>query len=245
MNPNYHFPPIGILKTSFNEKLGVPRQSMIVKEARGILKLNPDPSFALAVERLESFSHLWIIFVFHQNLDKPWHPIIETPRIDAPSKIGVFATRSPLRPNSIGISAVKLERIDKQAAGGIEIHVSGVDILNNTPVLDIKPYLPYADAISDANEGWAKEEIPRYPVEFSSESLAVIEQDANKLTPNFKTMIEEILSLDPRSISQKKAMPFLANETQGAIFRFRLSEYDVEWQVLNGKAFVMKLIRLL
>lgn len=238
------FPPIGFIKTIFNEKVGVPRQPMLAIEARGILKLNPDPAFELAVQCLESFSHIWIIFVFHQNLEKNWHPMIETPRLDVPGKIGVFATRSPLRPNSIGLSAIKLEKIDLKAEGGIEIHLSGVDFLNGTPVLDIKPYIPYADIISEATEGWAKEEIPRYPVSFSKQSLEIIERDTSNLTPDLKKTIEELLSLDARSISQKKSMPFLARETEGSIFRFRVSIYDVEWQVHLGHAHVLRIYRL-
>ena len=151
---NDHFPPIGVIRTNFTEKFGVPRQSMMISEALGVLKLHPDPSFRAALNHLDRFTHIWVVFIFHQSVEKGWRPTIRPPRVDAPRKVGVFASRSPHRPNPIGLSAVKLERIDLDAPGGIEIHLSGVDLLDGTPVLDIKPYLPSTDAEAGASMGW-------------------------------------------------------------------------------------------
>ena len=163
--------PIGHMQTCFQEKFGVPRQSLMVGSAKGILKLNPDPQFKDALKYLDGFSHVWIVFLFHQHEKQVWRPLITPPRIDAPGRVGVFASRSPHRPNPIGLSAVKLEKIDFNAKGGIEIHVSGVDLLDGTPVLDIKPYLPYVDCITDAKGGWTETAIPKYPVVFSEKCL--------------------------------------------------------------------------
>ena len=182
---NDHFyPPIGILKTCFREKFGVPRQSGMIEEASGVLKLLPDPLFPRAFENLDRFSHIWIVFRFHKNARRTWRPTVEPPRLEALRRVGVFATRSPDRPNPIGLSAVKLDRIDFSAPGGIELHVSGVDILDGTPVLDVKPYLPYADSIADANSGWASREIERYPVRFTDESRENIAAYARKSGQN-------------------------------------------------------------
>ncbi|MGZ3713202.1 MAG: tRNA (N6-threonylcarbamoyladenosine(37)-N6)-methyltransferase TrmO, partial [Bdellovibrionota bacterium] len=235
--------PIGYMRTCFKEKFGTPRQSLLVKEARGVLKLNPVAGYTDALDQLESFSHIWILFVFHQHLGQTWRPKISPPRVEM-EKVGVFASRSPHRPNPIGMSVVKLEHVDREAAGGVEIHLSGVDLLDHTPVLDIKPYIAYADSVPDANPGWAHEEIARYPVAFSEASQATLAKHAAKLLPRFRELLTEMLSLDPRPTSQKKTMPFLASESQGAIFRFRVSDFDVEWEIRAREIFVRELIHL-
>jgi tRNA-Thr(GGU) m(6)t(6)A37 methyltransferase TsaA len=179
--------PIGIVHTCFKEKFGTPRQSLLVSEARGVLKLNPNPDFLQSLDQLDTFSHIWIIFVFHEHLDQEWRPKITSPRVEI-GKVGVFASRSPHRPNPIGMSAVKLEKIDREALGGIEIHISGVDLLDGTPVLDIKPYIPYADSIPGANSGWAKEDIARCEVQFSLESLKTMADSSGSLPPRFQEL---------------------------------------------------------
>ena len=230
---NDYFPAIGILRTCFREKFGVPRQPLIVSEARGVLKLNPDPRFRDALNHLDGFSHVWIVFVFHKARNREWRPFIEPPKVKAPKRVGVFASRSPHRPNAIGFSAVKLDRIDLAAVGGIEIHVSGVDILDGSPVLDIKPYLPYADAIPQANAGWAAETIERHPVAFSTESLATLDSD-----PHLKALIEQMLEWDPRPTSQRRAAPLGDPESEGLKFAFRVLDVDVHWQIRNSSLYV-------
>lgn len=238
-----HYPPIGYIKTCFHEKFGVPRQSMMINEARGVLKLNADPSFRVALNHLEEFSHVWIIFVFHTHMEKGWRPTIRPPRLDAPRRVGVFASRSPHRPNPIGMSVVKLEKIDLDAPGGIEMHLSGVDFLDGTPVLDIKPYLPYADSFPEASSGWASTEIPKYKVDFSPESLKTIEE-YSKRSPGFKNLVAGILEWDPRPTSQRRAMPIENDETQGMVFGVRIVDFDVHWEIRNKNIFVRTLTRL-
>jgi tRNA-Thr(GGU) m(6)t(6)A37 methyltransferase TsaA len=237
-----HYPPIGFIKTPFTEKFGVPRQSLMISEARGILKLNPDPMYRVALNHLEQFSHVWIVFVFHTHMEKGWRPTIRPPRLDAPRRVGVFSSRSPHRPNPIGLSAVKLDKIDLDAPGGIELHLSGVDFLDGTPVLDIKPYLPFADSIPDANSGWAGSEIPRYTVEFSTESLAVIEKYSRERRPGFKELVEQILEWDPRPTSQRRAMPIESDKTQGMEFAVRILDFDIKWQIRERGIFVQRLV---
>lgn len=236
----YFFDPIGILKSAFTEKFGIPRQSMMVTAAKGILKLNPNPEFEIALKHLEKFSHVWIIYVFHQHMEKGWRPTIRPPRIDAPRKVGVFASRSPHRPNPIGMSAVILERIDFEAKGGIEIHLSGVDIMDGTPVLDIKPYLPFADSLPQANGGWAQAEITQYKVDFSPECEHQIA--ALKDYPDFKNLVTQLLEWDPRPTSQRRAMPIQEPENEGMIFAFRILNQDVKWQIREKNIFVIELV---
>lgn len=216
---------------------------MMVMEAKGIIKLNSDSQFPEALYQLDSFSHIWILFLF-QNQGKAWRGRIEPPRADGLRSVGVFASRSPHRPNPIGMSVVKLDSIDFEAKGGIEIHVSGVDILNGSPILDIKPYLPYADSLPEANSGWAKEQITRYAVSFSADSMVFFKSASASPFPRLKELVEELVSWDPRPRSQREAMPLELPESDGKIFRFRLLNFDIEWQNCQGAILVRKLIPL-
>jgi tRNA-Thr(GGU) m(6)t(6)A37 methyltransferase TsaA len=237
-----NYPPIGFISTCFKEKFGVPRQSGMVPEARAILKLNNIPDYKRALGHLEDFSHLWIIFVFHKHTEQKWKPTIRPPRVDAPRDIGVFASRSPHRPNPIGMSAVKLESIDWEARGGIEIHLSGVDFLDQTPVLDIKPYLPYTDRIMEAHGGWAEGEILKYPVIFSPESQQVIDKVTEARHPAFGKLLFEMLQWDPRPTSQKRTHPIEDPKNEGLRFAFRCLEFDVLWKIENLGIYVLELV---
>jgi len=237
------FEPIGTLQSDFKEKFGVPRQSGMIPEARAVLKLRPDPAFVTALNHLEDFSHVWLIFLFHRSAsgrDQAWTPTIRPPRIGAPNRVGVFASRSPHRPNPIGMSAVKLDRIDFQARGGIEIHLSGVDLLDGTPILDLKPYIPYADSIPDANSGWAEGEIPKYSVQFSDEALRTIE--AHSPDQRLMQLMIRTLEYDPRPTSQREAMPISSPQSEGRQFRFRLAEFDVHWTIRNAGIYVERVL---
>lgn len=228
--------PIGIVQSCFTEKFGVPRQSMMVNAATGVLKFNPE--YQSAFEYLETFSHLWVIFLFHKNLEKAWKPTINPPRVSGPQRVGVFASRSPHRPNPIGLSCVKIEKINKL---DFEIHVSGLDILDGSPILDIKPYLPYADSIPDATAGWASDEILKYPVTFSPQSLTQIENINAKFHPNLKGLLIQMLELDPRPTSQRQAIPIDKVESEGRHFAFRLFDFDVQWCIQNQGVYVKTL----
>jgi len=241
---------IGIIRTPFREKFGVPRQSMMMSDARGVLKLNPEPSYRVALNHLDEFTHLWVVFVFHQVVENDWRPTIRPPRVDSPRKVGVFASRSPHRPNPIGISAVKLERIDLDAPGGIEIHLSGVDLLDGTPVLDIKPYLPYADIIPEAASGWAGSEIPRFEVRFSEPCTSFLEsredlkldRDLAGRTPEeLRSLIVQTLEWDPRPTSQRRAMPIGVASSEGLAFGFRILGIEVKWEIHQGGILVTAL----
>ena len=209
----------------------------MVSEARGVIRLAPEFSHPDTVLHLEEFSHLWVVYLFHKNQSSEtefkWSPTIQPPRIDAPKKVGVFASRSPHRPNPIGLSVVKLEKINIHASGGIEIEVSGVDILDGSPVIDLKPYLPYADIVSDATNGWIKNEINRYLVIFSEEALRVIEQESTKSLHlqkcDLKKLITEMLEWDPRPRSQREMAPVEDPLNQRKKFAFRLMDLDVHW----------------
>lgn len=234
--------PIGTMNTCFREKFGTPRQANMISEALGVIKMKPDPVYTLALQHLDRFSHLWILFVFHHHLEKPWRPTIRPPRVDGPRKVGVFASRSPHRPNPIGMSAVKLDWIDLAPSDGVEIHVSGVDILDGTPVLDIKPYLPYADSIPGADAGWAQGEIQKFDVRFSQKALDQIQKMQINRHPRMRELISQMLEWDPRPKSQRKTMPIDDPKTQGFVFGFRIFDFDVQWQINEKAILVLELL---
>ena len=237
-NSEFTFTPIGILSSCFKEKFGIPRQPGLVEEARAVLKLRNEADFHHAVRGLEMFSHVWVVFVFHQHDARNWKPSIRPPRMGGAKKIGVLASRSPHRPNPIGISAVELDRIDLNAPGGIEIHLKGVDFLDQTPVLDIKPYIPYADAITQANSGWAVDPIVRNPVKYSEVAENKVTALQTQNYPNLKKLITGLLELDPRPAFQKRQLSPENPLSHGTEYGFRVLDFDVKWKITDGIFYV-------
>ncbi len=237
-----NFEPIGVLRTCFKEKFGIPRQPGLAPQAKGVLKLDAHPFFTTAVRELETFSHIWLIFVFHQHDAKNWKPSIRPPRLGGARKVGVLASRSPHRPNPIGLSAVRLDRIDYEAPGGIELHLSGVDCLDGTPVLDLKPYLAYTDSISQTRSGWATEQIGRIPVRFSDRALAQIADQGTDQHSNLEGLIRELLELDPRPAFQQRKLPMGSSVALGTTYGLRLFRFDVQWQIEEQGINVIELV---
>ena len=148
------FKTIARIHTGFPEKFGIPRQSGIV-ETPGYIVFEPPYNNPDAVRGLEEFSHIWLIWQFSQDVRDDWSPTVRPPRLGGNTRVGVFASRSPFRPNPIGLSLVKLESIEYDHSLGLVLHVTGADILDGTPIYDIKPYLPYSEAKPDAEGGFA------------------------------------------------------------------------------------------
>ncbi len=179
--------PIGIIHSCFKEKFGIPRQPGLVKDAPAILELYPEFAREEAVRELDGFSHIWLLFMFHQNIGKNWSPMVRPPRLGGNRKVGVFASRSPVRPNPVGMSAVELDRIEINK-GKVLIHLKGIDILDQTPVIDIKPYIPYSDIINSATGGFAnKTPETEILVEFSEKASNIIRNYEKKL-PDLKNI---------------------------------------------------------
>jgi tRNA (adenine37-N6)-methyltransferase len=239
----YAFEPIGYMETCFKEKFGIPRQPGLVGEAAGTLKLRDDPDLRTALKGLETFSHVWIVFVFHEHGSRNWKPSVRPPRLGGARKVGVLASRSPHRPNPIGLSAVKLEKVDADAPGGPELLLRGVDLLDGTPVLDVKPYVPYADALAGASAGWAEEPITRTEVRISSRAEKAIEARAGAHA-GLRSLIVEMLGLDPRPAFQKRRMPAESPAAQGLRYGFKLFEYDVKWEIRGGRFHVLDVVDL-
>ncbi len=184
--------PIGYIRTDFKDKFGIPRQSGRVAELKGTIVFEQEYRNSEALRGIEEFSHLWLIFGFSQAVRNRNALTVRPPRLGGNKRVGVFASRSPYRPNSLGLSVVKLEGIEKNEEEGAVLIVSGLDILDNTPIFDIKPYLPYADCKPDAKGSFGEE--------FKEYSLEVVFPDEllNKLPAEKRTAAVECLKDDPR-----------------------------------------------
>ena len=201
-----------------SDKFGIPRQSGIVKELTGKIIFEPEFRVKEALNGIEEFSHLWLLWEFSENKRDSWSPTVRPPRLGGEKRKGVFATRSPFRPNPIGMSCVKLERIEYTKALGPIIYVSGVDLMNGTPIYDIKPYITYTDCVPDAVQGFA-EEYKNYAlnVDFPQELLDRIPKDK-------QSALIGILRHDPRPAYQN---------TSDRIYGVRYMNFDVHFKVKN------------
>ena len=227
----FAFKPIGIIDSCFKEKFGIPRQPGLATEARAILKVLPPFDQLEAFKGLEDFSHIWIIFVFHSGIRDNWKATVRPPRLGGNRRIGVFSTRSSFRPNPIGMSAVLLEKIIRERKE-THLYLRGIDLLDGTPVLDIKPYLPYTDAISNACGGFAPN-IPeaRILVDFSPEARAFCLEKEQSGYPGLMLLIEQLLMMDPRPA-------YYASTPQKSHFGMKVYDFNVLWKISEGVAFV-------
>jgi len=197
MSDTFSVSPVGYVRSCFKEKFAIPRQPQLAPAARGVLELMPPFDQGDAVQGLEHVSHVWLLFVFHQALqDKP-RLKVRPPRLGGNQSMGVFATRATHRPNGIGQSVVKLDKVE---AG--RLWLSGIDLLDGTPVLDIKPYVPYADVIGDATNTMASAAPVLITVEWEPAALAQARDHALRLNEPMTALIEQCLAQDPRPAYQ-------------------------------------------
>lgn len=191
--------PIAITRSCFSDKFGVPRQPGLTRHAHARLVIAPPFNREDAFRGLETASHLWLIFQFHEAVRAQWRPVVRPPRLGGNRKVGVFSSRSPFRPNSLGLSVVRNHGLGHDADGNLVLKISDHDLIDGTPILDIKPYLPFADSVADASLGWADSAPTEgLPVEF----LPAAEQQLAELSasdyPEFRALIRDVVSYDPR-----------------------------------------------
>jgi tRNA-Thr(GGU) m(6)t(6)A37 methyltransferase TsaA len=188
---------IARIHTDFTTKFGVPRQSGLVDDLKATIVFEPEYRVPEAVRGMEGFSHIWLIWQFSQAVREDWSPTVRPPRLGGNTRIGVFATRSPFRPNEIGLSSVRLERVELTPNLGPVLHVAGADLMDNTPIFDIKPYLPYADSHPEATGGFTDPLAQKkLTVEISPELLEKVPQER-------QAGLLGVLAEDPRPRYQK------------------------------------------
>jgi len=183
---------IARIHTPFNTKFGIPRQSGVAAEVKGEIVFEPEYREQEAVRGLEGFSHIWLIWCFSESVAEKWSPTVRPPRLGGNRRMGVFATRSPFRPNAIGLSCVKLEGVRQEEKLGPVLDVSGADLVDGTPILDIKPYLPYADCHPEATGGFTD------PLEGQTLQVACEEALLAGLNEEQRAGLMGVLACDPR-----------------------------------------------
>ena len=217
---------IARIKSEFPEKFGIPRQSGLVSSLKAQIVFEEEYRNLDAVRGLDEFSHLWIIWQFSKAVRDTWSPTVRPPRLGGNKRIGVFATRSPFRPNAIGLSSVKIEKIDLDGENAPVIHVSGADLMDGTPIFDIKPYLAYTDAHPDAVGGFTENVADRrLKVEFDGELI-------NSVPDEIKTALCDLLAEDPR--------PSYQNDSQ-RVYGLSFSGYEIGFTVDKKTLKVIKL----
>ncbi|OIN27110.1 tRNA (N6-threonylcarbamoyladenosine(37)-N6)-methyltransferase TrmO [Vibrio barjaei] len=224
----YSLEPIGIIHSPYKEKFAVPRQPRLVSSATATIALQGDINCLEAVRGLEQFSHLWLLFLFDQNLSAGWKPTVRPPRLGGNERVGVLASRATFRPNGIGMSSVELKGIRRQGSQ-VLIDVGSVDLVDGTPIVDIKPYIPYSDSIPDAIGGYAESEPESIEIAFSDIALEVLAKDKEVA---YKTqVIKEVLAQDPRPAYKKSKVD---NKEYGV----RLFDWNVKFKIIAQQALV-------
>lgn len=223
MTETFSMRPIGVVHSPCREKFAIPRQPGLVPALLAQVEILPEFAREEAFAHLTGFSHIWLVSVFHQAQRTAWQPTVRPPRLGGNKRVGVFASRAPFRPNPIGLSLVTLQRIEIQQ-DRIYLHIQGCDLVEGTPILDIKPYLPYADSQPAATAGYAQEPPAKLlQVSFSDQARQQCElyeqQGYNELT----TLITQLVQQDPR--------PAYTEDEPGRAYIFRLYEMDVVFYV--------------
>ncbi|MBR2040573.1 MAG: tRNA (N6-threonylcarbamoyladenosine(37)-N6)-methyltransferase TrmO [Clostridia bacterium] len=216
---------IAHIKTDFPEKFGVPRQSGLVPALKGEIIFCEEYRDSSALKGIEGFSHLWLLWDFSEVEDTKWRPTVRPPRLGGNKRMGVFATRSPFRPNPIGLSCVKLEEV-KQTADGAVLVVSGADLMDGTPILDIKPYLPFADCVKDATGGFADEVYgDKLQVEIPDEFKGILNEE------KYNSLVE-VLKSDPRPAYQ---------DDPDREYGFDFAKHSIKFKVNGNKLIVTQI----
>ena len=213
---------IGVIRSPWKEKFAVPRQPGLVQDGGGELHLQAPYNQPEAVRGLEAFSHIWILFMFHQTMAGGWRPTVRPPRLGGNARMGVFATRSTFRPNPVGMSLVELKGIRCEKSQVI-LQLGSLDLVDGTPVIDIKPYLPFAEALPDARAGYAQAAPEAtMPVRFSAAAQQQIQQQAH--IPQLQRFISDVLAQDPRPAYRK-------GESLDREYAAWLLDFNVRWRI--------------
>lgn len=228
---DFTFQSIGVIDSCYKQKFSIPRQPGLVPQAKATIILSSEFSSEEIVRGLDSYSHIWVVFVFHKSQISKNKNTVRPPRLGGDKRMGVFATRSNYRPNPIGQSVVKLESIEQRGNRTL-IKVSGGDFLDGTPVLDIKPYIPYADAIPCASAEFGSQAPEKqFSVKIPVSVLSQVEEASNLTGENMLQFVESLLSYDPRP----------SHVQVDQVFATRIFNYDLKWEIEDDIAVIISL----
>ncbi|MDV4312998.1 tRNA (N6-threonylcarbamoyladenosine(37)-N6)-methyltransferase TrmO [Acinetobacter indicus] len=228
-------PIIGYMHSPYKEKFGIPRQPNLV-QVESYIEMTGPYNDLLAFEGIEEFSHLWLVWQFHDNKNQQsqqFRPQVRPPRLGGNKKIGVFATRSMYRPAPIGLSVVKLNRVEK-VGKNVRVYVTGSDLLDGTPIIDIKPYIQYSDAVIEAQSGYAQDEPQRKSVIWTEEAEQQKQQfmSKGKVSPQILQELEKVLSLDPRPAYQ---------DDEQRVYGMKFADLDVRFLVRELSVYISEI----
>lgn len=226
MQTTYMMKPIAHIHCDFPDKFGIPRQSGLIDSLKAEIIFEPDYRNPDAFRGLEDYSHVWLIWGFSESIRRQWSPTVRPPRLGGNTRIGVFATRSPFRPNPIGLSSVRLERIDLHTKQGPILHISGADLMDGTPIFDIKPYLPYADSHPEASEGFGG------PLKNYTLSIECPPELLEQIPEAKREALIDLLAQDPR--------PSYQNDPE-RIYGLRFAGMEIKFRVENETAYVISI----
>jgi tRNA-Thr(GGU) m(6)t(6)A37 methyltransferase TsaA len=216
--------PIGFLQSNLKQRYETPRQGVLAKGSKAIIHLNPQNNFEQAVKDLDEFDRLWIIYQFHLNTN--WKPLVTPPR-HTRNKVGVFASRAPYRPNQIGLSCVKLDKVD-----GLRIFISESDILDDSPVLDIKPYLPYSDSFPDVKTGWVKSGLENiFKVIIEAKAKKIADKLYLKENLNLLSYARVQLEFNPADTSRKRITQTVKKSSKENQFVLAYQKWRINYTV--------------
>ncbi len=225
-----HIHPIGTISTPFSEKFAIPRQAQIVNEARGVLSFSEPYRRPESIDGLSGHSHYWLIWGFHLNAEKEKTLTVRPPRLGGNVKVGVFATRSPFRPNNLGLSVVRLEAIDKD---NFAVTFSGVDMLSGSPIYDIKPYIPYADSRPEADSKWANSAPQKlFSVTVLPEVAQTLAAYDARTGLHLSKLVAALLAYDPRPA-------YKSGKSDDKVYATQLYDMDIAWQIAGNKVTVI------
>ena len=221
--------PIAYMRSDFPTKFGIPRQSGLAENLQSTIIFEPEFRNPEALRGIEDFTHIWIIWQFSKAVRNEWSPTVRPPRLGGNTRLGVFATRSPFRPNSLGLSSVRLVAVEDTKEFGTVLHVAGADLMDGTPIFDIKPYIPYADSHPEASGGFTDSaDNFLLEVDFPENLLSLLPEDK-------RAAAVEVLSHDPRPSYQSSSE---------RIYGLPFSNFDLRFQVSGKKLTVIDVINL-
>lgn len=220
---------IAHIRNGYKGKFGIPRQSGLADKVLSQIIFEPEFNNPEAVRGIEGFSHLWLLWYFSENADARWSPTVRPPRLGGNTRMGVFASRSPFRPNSIGLSCVKLEKVEIKKGQGVVLTVSGADLMDNTPIIDIKPYLPFTDRRENATGGFSDMGLSHLL------EVSFADNCNSSLSPSLKDELTEILRQDPR--------PSYQNDPE-RIYKMDFADLSVEFTVDNKRLTVTNITKV-